>query len=111
MRGGAPQEYFPWLEREMLAGRVVAASSLDELPEAAAHDRDNLRMFGVKSNLTLPLTVGGASPVGRLGLQRHGVERDWPEPLVKRLQLVAQVFANALAESEPMKRCRRARSA
>ncbi len=97
MRGMSSQEYFPWLEREMMAGRVVAASSLDELPEAAAHDRDNLRMFGVQSNLTLPLTVGGASPVGALGFNATTVERDWPGPLVKRLQLVAQVFANALA--------------
>ena len=54
-------------------------------------------MFGVQSNLTLPLAVGGASPVGALGFNATTVERDWPEPLVKRLQLVAQVFANALA--------------
>ncbi|MCK7517068.1 MAG: hypothetical protein MZV64_04785 [Ignavibacteriales bacterium] len=34
-------------------------SSLEDLPEAAAVDRDNLRRLGVKSNLTIPLSVGG----------------------------------------------------
>ncbi|HEX5643526.1 MAG TPA: PAS domain-containing protein [Thermoleophilia bacterium] len=97
MRGMSAQEYFPWLHREMLAGRSVAVSSLEELPDEAAVDRDNLRLFGVKSNLTVPLLVGGTSNIGALGLNTTRVERDWPDALVKRLQLVAQVFANALA--------------
>jgi PAS domain S-box-containing protein len=32
-----------------------------------------------------------------LGLNTTRAERDWPDTLVKRLQLVAQIFANALA--------------
>lgn len=97
MRGMSAQEYFPWLQREMLAGHTVAVASLDELPEAATLDRDNLRLFGVNSNLTLPLSVGGATPIGALGFNTTRQERDWPDALVTRLQLVAQVFANALA--------------
>jgi PAS domain S-box-containing protein len=97
MRGMSAQEYFPWLQQEMLAGRIVAASSLDDLPAAAALDRDNLRLFGVKSNLTVPLSAGGGSPIGALGFNTTGVERDWPDALVNRLLLIAQVFANALA--------------
>jgi PAS domain S-box-containing protein len=97
MRGMSAQEYFPWLQREMLAGRSVVAASLDDLPEEAAFDRENLRLFGVKSNLTVPLSVGGASPVGALGFNTTRAEHEWPEALVKRLSLVAQVFANALA--------------
>jgi PAS domain S-box-containing protein len=97
MRGMSAREYFPWLEQEMLAGRGVAVSSLERLPEAAALDRDNLRRFGVRSNLTLPLSVGGASRFGALGFNATREERDWPDALVKRLELVAQVFTNALA--------------
>jgi len=97
MRGMSAGEYFPWLEQEMLAGHVVAVSSLDELPQKAAFDRDNLSSFGVRANLTVPLSVGGTAPVAALGLNSTTMEREWPEPLVKRLQLVAQVFANALA--------------
>lgn len=97
MRGMSAQEYFPWLQQEMLAGRSVAVASLEELPPAAGSDRENLRLFGVKSNLTVPLSVGDRAPVGALGFNTTRGERDWPNALVKRLQLVAQVFANALA--------------
>jgi transcriptional regulator with GAF, ATPase, and Fis domain len=40
--------------------------------------------------------VGGA-PIGILGLNTTRAERYWPEPLIKRLQLVSQIFTNALA--------------
>ena len=97
MRGMSAEELFPWLQAEMLAGRAVCVSSLEGLPPEAALDRDNLRRFGVRSNLTLPLSVGGASTVAALGFNSTRSEREWPESLVKRLRLVGQVFANALA--------------
>ena len=71
MRGMSAQEYFPWLEREMLAGRVVAAASLDELPEAAALDREQSPHVRrpVESD---PAAHGGRRVARRrLGLQRH----------------------------------------
>ncbi|MGE5357376.1 MAG: sigma 54-interacting transcriptional regulator [Bacteroidales bacterium] len=88
---------FPWAEQELLAGRNVVVSSMDTLTEAAAVDRENARMFGLKSTLALPLSVGTGPPVGCLGFNTTRAEREWPEPLVTRLQLVAQVFAHALA--------------
>ena len=39
----------------------------------------------------------GERPVGALALNTTRAERNWPDALVKRLQLVAQIFANALA--------------
>ncbi len=91
------QEAYPWVVQQMRAGRVVAISRLDELPAEAATDRENARRTGITSNLTLPLSVGGAPPLGALAFNTLGEARGWPDPLVKRLQLVAQVFANALA--------------
>ena len=90
------QEHFPWIIQEILAGRIVAFSSLEELPAESARDRDSCRLFGVKSNLTLPLSLGGDSPIGILGLNTTRAERDWPDALVKRLQLLSQIFTNAL---------------
>ena len=95
--GPLRQEQFPWYAQEMLAGRVVAVSSLEALSPQAAIDRENCRLIGVKSTLTLPLVVGGAAPIGSLGLNTLREERDWPDALVQRLQLVAQVITNALA--------------
>jgi formate hydrogenlyase transcriptional activator len=93
------QELFPWVRQQLLAGRMVVLSSLEELPAEAAVDRENARRFGIKSNLTLPLVVGGEPPVGVLAFNTLRAQRDWPEALVKRLQLVAQVFTSALLRS------------
>jgi formate hydrogenlyase transcriptional activator len=95
--GWLHHEDFPWFRQQMLGGRIVATSSLEDLPAEAAHDREVCRQLGIKSNLTLPLSVGGESPIGILGFNTTRAERDWPEALVKRLQLVAQIFASALA--------------
>jgi len=91
------QEHYPWVEGEMLAGRTVVLSSMDELPAEAAVDRENARLSGIKSDLSLPLTVGGGPLVGALAFNTLQEERDWPDALIKRLQLVAHVFVNALA--------------
>jgi len=91
------QDQFPWVVRHMLAGRMVAVSSMDELPAEAAVDKESARRSGIKSNLCLPLAVGGGPPVGALAFNTLRVERDWLDAPVNRLQLVAQVFTNALA--------------
>jgi formate hydrogenlyase transcriptional activator len=102
-RGGAmPPErkidsFYPWCREQMLLGRVVALSSLEELPADAARDRESGRLLGIKSSLLLPLSVGSGRTIGILVLNTTVTERKWPNTLVKRLQLVAQVFANALA--------------
>jgi PAS domain S-box-containing protein len=91
------QDQYPWAREQLLAGRVIKVSSPDKLPPEAARDRETLRQFGIKSNLALPLLVGGEPPLGLLGLGTMQTERDWPDALVSRLQLIAQIFANALA--------------
>lgn len=91
------QEQYPWVVEQMLAGRLVSIASLEELPAEAVVDRENARLSGIKSNLCLPMTVGGAPFVGALAFNTLRAECDWPKVLVKRLQMVAEVFTNALA--------------
>ena len=95
--GPLHQAQFPWCAQELLAGRTVVVPSLDALPAAATVDRENARLIGVQSNLALPLAVGVNQSIGILGLSTVHAQRDWPPALVKRLQLVAQVFTDALA--------------
>jgi transcriptional regulator with GAF, ATPase, and Fis domain len=52
--------------------------------------------FSIKSNLSLPLSAGGGTPFGVAAFNTTLEERTWPEEIVRRLQLVAEVFANAL---------------
>jgi PAS domain S-box-containing protein len=103
------QALSPWVERQMLAGSMVAGSggvgsrclisSLDEFQDETNGEREPCRLLGIKSALILTLSLGGESPVGALSLNALRTERVWPDALVKRLQLVAQVFTNALARS------------
>lgn len=90
-------EYFPWFQEALAAGRVVGFSSLDKLPEEAARDCESFRTFGIRSCLTIPLSVGGEPPIGALGLNATRQERLWSEAQIKRMQRIAQVFTNALA--------------
>ena len=56
---------------------------------------------GIKSSLTLPISVGGESTVACVAFNTTRAERDWPDELVVRLQLVAQIFGDALVLSAP----------
>ncbi len=91
------QESYPWVVEQMRAGRMVVLSVAGRPAPGGRPGRESARLTGIRSNLTLPLAVGGEAPVGALAFNTLRSERDWPDVLVKRLQLVAQVFANALA--------------
>jgi len=90
------QEYFPWCLEQLMAGKVVEVSSIEAVPPEAARDQEIWRHFGIKTTLTFPLSAGGGPLIGALSFNTVQEERTWPEPLVKRLQLVAQIFTNAL---------------
>jgi hypothetical protein len=95
--GPMHQDQYPWAVQQVLAGRTFAISSLADYPAEAAVDRETCRQFGIKAGVCVPLSVGGGAPIGALGLNALRAERDWPDLLVRRLQLVAQILANALA--------------
>ncbi len=86
---------FPWLRVKMLAGETVAFSNPDELPDEAAHDRETTRRFGPKSNVTVPIRVGGVI-VAAVGFGTLYHERSWPPRVVRRLQTIAEIFGYAL---------------
>ena len=91
-----PAQQCPWALRQILGGHALQFTSLDELPPEAATDMDYFRRLGIKSNLSFPLIVGGKA-MGVLSFGALKAERQWPESLVNRLRLIAEVFANALA--------------
>jgi PAS domain S-box-containing protein len=88
-------QYLPWSTQQILAGKVIGASSLEELPTEAARDRQTLGFFGIKSVLALGLSVGGGPIVGGLAFSTR-TARTWPEELVRRLRVVAELFCSAL---------------
>jgi transcriptional regulator with GAF, ATPase, and Fis domain len=88
-------EYFPWTLCEMMAGRIVLISSLDNVPAGAGRDLEAWRHFGLKNMLCFPLSAGGVT-FGVVSFHDMVTPRTWCEQLIKQLQLVAQVFANAI---------------
>jgi formate hydrogenlyase transcriptional activator len=88
---------FPWALGKIAARQIVCVSTMVGLPPEAAHDKETWLYYGVKSALVFPLSAGGGQVFGALSFDATQTERDWPDTLQKRLQVVAQVFANALA--------------
>lgn len=107
---GAPQALpfyetvqFPWVAGEVLAGKIVRFSRPDDLPAQASVDRESLARLGVKSHVSVPITVGGTI-IGMLGCTTTRSHRAWPYEIVQRLQVIGEVLANALARKRARQR-------
>jgi formate hydrogenlyase transcriptional activator len=98
---------FPWVHQTLLRGDTVRFSTLDDLPVDAARDRESFRKIGQKSNAIFPLASTGRV-FGALSFGALTAERAWPDVLVQRLQLMADIFANALARQQGERALRRA---
>ena len=90
------RDHFPWCQKQLEAGKIVVVSSVEDVPAEAARDQEVWRQLGIKTTLTFPLSPGGGPIIGALSFNTMQHERTWPGPLVQRLQLVAQMFTNAL---------------
>jgi len=86
----------PWFDGMLMKGRTVAFSSVKELPpEFAANDWITFRRYVPKSNVSVPIRIGGAV-VGSLGFASLKKERTWSPRLIHRLELVGEIFGYAL---------------
>ncbi len=106
-------DQLPWFVGQIRGGDVLRLVQLpDDLPATAIRERQFCERFGLKSQLTIPLKVGGAVryAIGCASFREH---RTWPEELVQRLRMLGEVFANALvrkrADEELLRRERRFR--
>jgi formate hydrogenlyase transcriptional activator len=101
-RPGIPMPVLPdvkemsWIHDRLRRGEIVRLTDVErDLPPGAAVERAFVRRQGMKSNLTVPVSLGGrlvsALSVGTL--KRY---RDWPDPLVERVRLIAEIIGAAL---------------
>ncbi|MGH7310240.1 MAG: MASE1 domain-containing protein, partial [Candidatus Rokuibacteriota bacterium] len=89
----------PWAVRRLREEQTVVFARPRDLPDDAELDRDWFRRTGIKSGFILPLVTGGRV-FGSLAFFALAAERSWPEEVVQRLRLVAEVFVNSLARKE-----------
>jgi signal transduction histidine kinase len=85
----------PWVKAKMLAGETIVIASVDALPDEAALDRESMRRYGTKSDVIIPIKVGGVVVAG-VGFGTLYHERSWSPQIVRRLQTVAEIFGFAL---------------
>jgi PAS domain S-box-containing protein len=103
------RDLFPWTTRRVMSGDILAITRLADLPPEAARDRESYLLYDTKSFLLFPLSVGRGPVFGLLTFAVTREERVWSEALVKRLQLIAQIFANAMARKRSDEELRESR--
>jgi PAS domain S-box-containing protein len=86
----------PWILEKIRRGEMLVLSRCpDDLPEEAIPERQYCRQRGLKSHLTLPLSVGG-SILGAMAFGSYRRYVTWSEDLIQRLRIAANVFTNTL---------------
>ena len=89
------RQSLPWTARKLLAGELVAASRIDEFPAEAVEERNYARVNGGACTLAIPMKIG-VTVIGAVSFGAVLSPRSWTPELVRRLQLVSAIFANAL---------------
>ncbi len=88
-------DMFPWLVKKINRAETVPMTDVDDLPPEASKDQASFREYRVKSNVVVPLSVGNVV-FGCIGFALFNQARRWSDEDVRHLQLIAQVFSNAL---------------
>jgi signal transduction histidine kinase len=86
-------ETYPWLAKKVMSGEVVILANVEDFASEAPRDFEFA--MGAKSNVTVPLRVGGQI-VGAVAFGSVFRRRKWSPRIVERLTLAAEVFGNAI---------------
>jgi PAS domain S-box-containing protein len=93
------RQLFPWAVDKVLAGESIAISKLSDIPPEGNRDKETWSLYGTKSTVVIPLSAGG-SVFGALSFAALRREIEWPERLVERLKLVAQILSSAISRKQ-----------
>ena len=89
------KDQMPWYLAQLTQGKPVVMNRLEDLPSEAQQERQLCRAKSMQSLLSIPMVIGQKA-LGSCVLVSVKAERVWPEDLVHRMRLIAEVFANAL---------------
>ena len=94
--GGFVDEQLPWYIGESRKGKTLFWKCIpDDLPPEAAKEREICLAQDIKSTVAIPLRVGG-SVLGAISFSFIGQQCDWHPEVISRLQIIGEIFANAL---------------
>ncbi|MGA9263447.1 MAG: sigma 54-interacting transcriptional regulator [Desulfobacterales bacterium] len=97
LEGMSLKEFFPWALQKVLGGETITISKMSDLPAEAGRDRESFGLYGTRSVVVVPLSVGRRGVFGLLTFSVLREEREWAETVVQQFKAVAQIFANAIA--------------
>src|SRR5215813_14670303 len=87
---------YPWVYEQLVRGEIIRFERLpQEAPEEASQDRAEAIRNGFKSNLTVPIAVGGRF-LCALGTATFETYRSWPDATVARVRTLGQILAAAI---------------
>jgi two-component system, LuxR family, sensor kinase FixL len=90
-----PGNVFPWVDKQYRQGSTVNWARVpDDIPDEACAERAEAIRMDVKSVLGIPVHAGTTLCV--LTFASIRAYRPWPSSLVRRLRLVAEIFAGAI---------------
>ncbi|HEY7867656.1 MAG TPA: ATP-binding protein [Methylomirabilota bacterium] len=87
---------FPWLSRRLGENQVALVTPRHPLPPEAEIDRRTTHALGMRSLLAVPLILEDRV-VGVLSFSTLRDAREWPDVLIDRCRLLAEVLANTIA--------------
>jgi PAS domain S-box-containing protein len=90
------KDQFPWISEQLRRGITVKWARIpDDMPEEAEKEKEYAARLGVKSELNIPVLMGG-SVICAISFTSIVTYRDWPDAMVARLRLVGEIFAAAV---------------
>jgi PAS domain S-box-containing protein len=93
-RGQIPA-HFNWFTSQLLSGRTVVVRSHEDIPSEEAAAAEYYRRVGIRSQLLVPLLVGGRV-VATIGFGAFRSTRQWPDEFIARVRVIGEVMAQAL---------------
>jgi signal transduction histidine kinase len=87
---------YPWISRRLRENQMVSVTPSHPLPPEAETDRRTMLAMGLRSLLVVPLILDGTVE-GFLSFATLRAEREWPDGLVERCRLLAELLANTMA--------------
>ncbi len=89
-------DHLPWTMAELMTGRMLRFSRVEDLPPEAARDEETFRLQGLKSGVMFPLMVHGRA-FGALAFGTLGREHEWREDEITELKMVVQIIGNVVS--------------
>ena len=89
------EQHVPYLVQQIRSGKPFVCDRLDDLPGAADTDKAFGEDLGVKSAAAVPLAAGGIT-LGLVSFATLSTETRWSETVIRRLQMLGEILANAL---------------